>query len=60
MDERSMQAQVVRSFELLNINEARDGTPLVGNGTTFKIIVRREKLTASNIEIDAVVRGYSQ
>lgn len=46
-------------FPLPNIDVARDGTPLLGTGTST-IVIRREKLTAANIEIDAVVRGYSQ
>jgi len=37
---------------------ARDGTPLLGNGTN-KIVVRRVKYSGSNIDIDAEVRGYS-
>ena len=46
-------------FPLPNIAEARDGTILTGNGTNT-IIVRREKLSGTNIQIDAVVRGYSE
>ena len=36
---------------------ARDGTPLLGNGTNT-IIVRRDKYSGTNIAIDAEVRGY--
>ena len=42
-----------------DIAEARDGTPLVGSGTSNSIIVRRAKFTGSNIAIDAVVFGYT-
>lgn len=39
--------------------EARDGTPLVGNGTN-KLIIRREKLGGTAREVDAVIRGYEE
>jgi len=41
-----------------NRNTARDGTLMVGNGS-HTIIVRRQKSFGTNIEIDAVVRGYT-
>lgn len=37
---------------------ARDGTPMVGNGS-HTIIVRRAKFSGTNLAIDAVVRGYT-
>lgn len=41
-----------------DISEARDGTPLDGNGV-HTIIVRRTKYAGSDIAIDAEVRGYT-
>lgn len=38
---------------------ARDGTPMTGDGSTKKIIVRRSKYSGSDIAIDAVVRAYT-
>lgn len=38
-------------------DRTRDGVLLTGNGTN-KIIIRREKVSGTNREIDAVVRGY--
>lgn len=39
---------------------ARDGTILAGNGSTFTLTVNRLKISGTNREIDAVVRGYVQ
>jgi len=44
-------------FQFPDVNEARDGTSLTGNGTN-KIVVRRIRLSGTSQEIDAVVRGY--
>lgn len=42
-------------------SEARDGTSLVGNAAgTYKIILRRIRLSGTSQEVDAVVRGYVQ
>lgn len=41
-----------------DVEAARDGTALVGNGTNT-IIVRRVKYSGSDIAIDAVVSGYT-
>lgn len=41
-----------------DVEIARDGTPMVGNGA-HTIIVRREKYSGTNIAIDAEVRGYT-
>lgn len=46
------------SIGYTDLEEARDGTALDGNGTNT-IIVRRAKFSGSNIAIDAVVRGYT-
>lgn len=55
---RSYGAGFTVSVPFPNINEARDGTLMAGNGSTKTIIIRRTKLTGTNIEIDATVRGY--
>jgi len=39
-------------------NEARDGTVMVGNGTTTKIRIVRFRFGGSTAEIDAIARGY--
>lgn len=41
-----------------DIGMARDGTALVGNGSTKKIRVSRIRLSGSTEEVDCVVRGY--
>lgn len=46
------------SVPIANQSTARDGTAMVGNGSNT-IIVRRTKLTGSNLEVDAIVRGYT-
>jgi len=38
--------------------KSRDGTTMVGNGTTTQIRVNRVRLSGSSQEVDAVVRGY--
>jgi len=43
-----------------DLDEARDGTVMVGSGTLNKIVVRRQRMSTSANEIDAVVRGYVQ
>ena len=43
-----------------SIGEARDGTDLLGNGSTKKIVVRRIRLSGTSQEVDAVVRGHLQ
>ena len=45
---------------LPDTSEARDGTPLNGDGSTTKVVVRRERLSNSAQEIDAVLRGYTE
>jgi len=40
-----------------DVAEARDGTVMVGDGSTTKIIVKRQQMSKAG-EIDAVVRGY--
>lgn len=48
------------SLTLPDTNLARDGTTMVGNGTNTRLVVRRERLSTSAQEIDAVVRGYTE
>lgn len=48
------------SVQLPDVNKARDGTALTGNGTNTKLILRRYRLSNSGQEVDAEVRGYLQ
>lgn len=43
---------------LPDVNKARDGTQMTGNGTNTKLVLRRERLSTSAQEIDGEVRGY--
>lgn len=43
---------------LPDVSKARDGTSLTGNGTNTKLLIRRYRLSNSNQEVDAIVRGY--
>lgn len=45
---------------LPNVNKARDGTQMTGDGSTTKLVIRRERLSTSAQEIDAEVRGYTE
>jgi hypothetical protein len=36
----------------------RDGTAMVGDGATKKIILRRTRLAGGSARIDAVIRGF--
>lgn len=45
---------------LPNVNAARDGTALTGNGTNTYLVIRRERLSTAAQEIDAEVRGYTE
>lgn len=47
-----------RSIGYTDLDTARDGTALLGDGVDT-IIVRRAKFSGSNIAIDAVVNGYT-
>jgi hypothetical protein len=44
---------------LPNVNQARDTTAMTGDGTTTKLVIRRERMSTSAQEIDAEVRGYT-
>lgn len=44
---------------LPDVNKTRDGTALTGDGSTTKLVIRRERLSNSAQEIDAEVRGYT-
>jgi len=49
------------SVILPNVTKARDGTVMTGDaGGTTKVVIRRERLSTSASEIDAVVRGYTE
>lgn len=43
-----------------DISEARDGTVMVGDGSTKLIRIRRAKFSGTNIAIDGEVYGYTQ
>jgi hypothetical protein len=43
---------------LPDVNKARDGTQLTGDGSTTKLVLRRERISTSAAEIDGEVRGY--
>jgi hypothetical protein len=45
---------------LPDVNKARDGTQLTGDGSTTKLVLRRERLSTSAAEIDGEVRGYTK
>lgn len=45
---------------LPDVHKARDGTVLTGDGSTTKLVIRRERLSTAAQEIDAEVRGYTQ
>lgn len=45
---------------LPDVSKARDGTVMTGDGTNTKLVIRRERLSNSAQEIDAVVRGYTE
>jgi len=45
---------------LSDVNKARDGTTMTGNGTDTKLIIRRYRLSNADQEVDAEVRGYTQ
>jgi hypothetical protein len=47
-------------IQLPATSKARDGTDFVGDGSTTKVVIRRERLSTSAQEIDAVVRGYTE
>jgi hypothetical protein len=45
---------------LPDVNKARDGTALTGNGSNTFLRLRRIRLSNADQEVDAVVRGYTQ
>lgn len=51
-----------QTFEihLGDLSKARDGTSMAGNGTTYKFIVRRTRLSSSAQMVDAHVQGYEE
>ena len=48
------------SLQLPDVHKARDGTAMVGDGANTKLIIRRTRLSTSNGEIDASLRGYTE
>jgi hypothetical protein len=42
-----------------DVQVARDGTAMTGNGSNTKLILRRERLSVAAAEIDAEIRGYT-
>ncbi len=47
-------------LSLPDTGKARDGTTLAGDGSTTKLVIRRERLSTSAQRVDAVVRGYTE
>jgi len=45
-------------FNLPDSSITRDGTSMVGNGTNTRFVIKRERISNSSQEIDAVARGY--
>lgn len=43
---------------LPDVHKARDGTAMIGDGTTTKLVLRRERISWSAQEIDGEIRGY--
>jgi len=43
-----------------DLDRARDTTTMVGNGSTFKFIVRRTRLSSSGQRVDVHVQGYEE
>jgi hypothetical protein len=48
------------TITLPEVNKARDGTTLTGNGTNTKLVIRRYRLSNAEAEVDAIVRGYTE
>lgn len=48
------------SFILPDVNTARDGAQLLGDGATTKLVIRRYRLSNADSEVDVEVRGYIQ
>lgn len=46
------------TISLPDVNKARDGTSMTGNGTNTKLVIRRYRLSNADQEVDAIVRGY--
>lgn len=46
------------TLQLSDVNKARDGTVLTGDGATTKLVIRRYRLSSSKQEVDVSVRGY--
>lgn len=51
-------ASVFQSFP--DSGTARDGTAMVGDGSTKKIILRRIRLSQATLEVDAEIRGFEE
>jgi hypothetical protein len=43
---------------LPDVHDSRDGTDMIGDGSTTKIVIRRWRLSNAASEVDAIVRGY--
>jgi hypothetical protein len=43
-----------------DLTKARDATSMAGNGSTFKFIVRRTRLSSSGQRVDVHVQGYEE
>jgi len=47
-------------IQLSDIAKARDGTTMIGNGTTKKFVVRRTRLSSAGQMVDVHVQGYEE
>lgn len=45
---------------LPDVTEARDGTAFTGDGSTTRIVVVRRRLSVAALEVDFVVRGFTE
>jgi hypothetical protein len=58
--ERIFVAGDTKQITLPNINKARDGTAMTGNGTNTKLAITRTRLSASAQEVDFEIRGFTE
>jgi hypothetical protein len=48
------------TITLPDVHKARDGTTMIGDGSTTKLVIRRYRLSNAVQEVDAIVRGYTE
>jgi hypothetical protein len=47
-------------IQYADLDHARDGTVMVGDGSTKKVLVRRSRLSSSKQRVDIHVQGYEE